>query len=207
MVKNYKKALKHFKKVDPVLHQAAIKYDPADMFDTYKGTNYFERLCRSITGQQLSTKAAATIWGRFADLFPNKSVTPEQVKKVPHEKMRGAGLSNAKASYVKGIAEAVMEGKVDFDSLDRLSDNEVLETLIRLKGVGQWTVEMFLMFTLHREDLFSAGDVGLRRAMEKLYGLKNPTNEQLIRKAKKWSPYRTYACRILWESLDNNPEI
>ena len=200
-----KKVLNHFKKVDPVLYAMAVKFDPKEVFAFEKHTNYFERLCRAIAGQQLSVKASATIWGRFEKLLKGKELTPENVLKIKHEDMRGAGFSNAKVKYIHAMAEAIINGEVKIDGLAEMADEEVAAELIKLKGVGQWTAEMFLMFTLGREDLFSAGDLGLRRAMERLYGLTDPSEEELIKMAEKWAPYRTYACLVLWESLDNNP--
>ena len=200
-----KNILEHLKKVDSTLYQVAVKFDVDEVVKFENHRNYFERLCRAIVGQQLSTKAAATIWGRFAELVPNKEVTPNNVALLQHEMMRGAGLSNAKARYVHALAVAVIEKEIDLENLDTLSNEAVISELTKLKGVGVWTAEMFLMFTLLRPDVFSVGDLGLRRAMEKIYGLSDPSAEVLIEISSKWSPYRTYVCRILWESLDNNP--
>ena len=119
--------------------------------------------------------------------------------------MRSVGLSNAKASYIRGIAEAVNSGETDLKAMETASEQEVITELTKLKGVGVWTAEMFLMFTLGREDLFSTGDLGLKRAIEKLYQVTDPSDDELLKISEIWSPYRTYACRILWESLDNNP--
>ena len=200
-----KQALAHFREVDPVIYSAAVKH-VVKLSPPQPSEVYFERLCRSIVGQQLSTKAAATIWGRFEELV-GSMIQPEIVLKIEHEKYREAGLSNAKARYVRGIAEAVVEREIELESVGELEDEEVVEYLTRLKGVGRWTAEMFCMFTLGRSDLFSVGDLGLKRAVEKLYGLENPRAEELVVLAEKWSPYRTYACRVLWESLDNNPDV
>ena len=135
-MKNYRQALAHIRKVDPLLYEAAVRYDPVSLFEVNESKNYFERLCRSIAGQQLSTKAAATIWSRFRALIRSKEMTPKAVLKLTQEQMRGAGLSNAKSRYIQGIAQAAMNKSVDLVNLDKLNDEEVMETLIQLKGVG-----------------------------------------------------------------------
>ncbi|MFC1749932.1 DNA-3-methyladenine glycosylase family protein, partial [Pseudomonadota bacterium] len=147
------------------------------------------------------------IWERFVELVGEEIVQPQRVIKLKHEKMREVGLSNAKAMYVAGMAEKLLSKEIEIENLHELADKEVVSQLTKFKGVGQWTAEMFLMFTLGRKDLFSAGDLGLRRAMERLYNLDDPSDEELVKLAEKWSPYRTYACRVLWESLDNNPDV
>ena len=204
-MKNYKKALIHFQTSDPILYKAAQAFDPKEMFDHSPTDNYFERLCRNIAGQQLSVKASQTIWGRFLDLLPNEKFEPQNILAIEHDSMRSAGLSNAKANYIRGIAEAVLNKEIDLDNLDNLTDDLVIKEMTKLKGIGVWTAEMFLMFTLGREDLFSTGDLGLKRAIEKLYQIDDPSADEMISLAQKWSQYRTYACRILWESLDNSP--
>lgn len=204
-MKDYQQALDFFQSADPILYRAALQYDPIILFKYAQSNNYFEQICRNIAGQQLSTKAAQTIWSRFIDLLPQQTLEPTGVLSLEHETMRSAGLSNAKARYIRGIAEAVVNKDIDLTNLDSLSNDKVVRKLTKLKGVGVWTAEMFLMFTLHRPDIFSVGDLGLRRAIEKLYQLDKPTNQELIELAQQWSPFRTYACRILWESLDNNP--
>lgn len=203
-MKAHQKALAHFAKVDKTLYQTALRYEVDNIFVIESHTNYFERLCRSITGQQLSTKAADTIWKRFS-LLANNQIEPKIILALGHDQLRGAGLSNAKAKYVHGLAEAVEAETIDLEKLAQQTNQEVIQELTKLKGIGVWTAEMFLMFTLGREDLFSLGDLGLRRAIEKLYQIKDPTTDYLTELSSKWSPYRTYACRILWENLDNNP--
>ncbi len=200
------KILNHFKTVDPVIHKAAKKVK-LELLVKLEPEMYFERLCRAIVGQQLSVMAARTIWGRFEELLPKKELTPKNILRIKHEDMRKAGMSNAKARYVKGIAEAYDAGEIDFLSLAGMADEKVAEELIRLKGVGQWTVEMFLMFTLGRPDVFSYGDLGLRRAMERLYEIEELRPEQAEEISSKWSPWRTYACMVLWETIDNNPDV
>jgi DNA-3-methyladenine glycosylase II len=194
------KALKHFKKVDPVFYEIALK---VKLEDHPRPDDYFVDLVDSIISQQLSGKAAATIFGRFKKLFPNEKITPEKLLKIPDEKIREAGISYSKIKYIKGIAEAVVNKQINLNALDKLSDEEVILELVKLKGVGNWTAEMFLMFTLGRPDIFSAGDLGLQNAMIKIYKLDaKPKKEVLIEISEKWSPYRTTASRILWKSLE-----
>lgn len=204
-MKDHDLALKHFEQTDLLLYQTAQKYDQQTMFSLTPSINYFDRLSRAIVGQQLSTKAAATIWGRFVNLMPNQELNPQAILQLEHQTLREAGLSNAKANYVRGLAEAVLNQTIDLTTLDQLNDSEIISQLTQIKGIGVWTAEMFLMFTLGRPDVFSLGDLGLKRAIEKLYQLDNPSSEQLTEISLPWSPYRTYACRILWQSLDNNP--
>lgn len=202
-----KKILEHFKKVDPILYKAAVDADFMKMdFFGDENVNHFEKLCRAIVGQQLSVKAAATIYSRFEELIGKGMVTPEKILAAEEQKMRDAGMSWAKIKYVKDLAQKVLDKELHLESLSVMSDEEIVKELTAVKGIGQWTAEMYMMFTLGRPDIFSVGDLGLRRAMEKLYGLEKPSNEALIEMAKKWSPYRTYACRVLWESLDNAPQ-
>ncbi len=194
-------ALKHFKKVDPKLYGVAAELELKQLV---KPPDYFIDLIESIIGQQLSGKAADTIFGRFKKLFPKEKITPDYLLKIPDQKIRDAGLSFSKIKYIKGIAMAVKEKEVDLTKLEKLSDEEVIKELVKLKGVGEWTAEMFLMFSLLRADIFSAGDLGLQNAIIKIYGLKNkPTKQELLEISKKWSPHRTTASRYLWMSLNN----
>lgn len=194
------KALKHFKKADPALYEVAllVKLTPHP-----KSKDYFVDIVESIISQQLSIKAADTIFGRFKKLFPKKNITAKQVLKIPDEKMRECGISYSKIKYIKGVAQAVEEKTINLTKLDSMTDEEVITEMIKLKGIGVWTAEMFLIFTLGRTDVFSAGDLGLQNAMIKIYKLDpNPKKEILIEISQKWSPYRTTASRILWKSLE-----
>ncbi len=203
-------ALKHFKKVDPTLHKVALKIKlkehkkPNDLsLEASAKEDYFIDLIESIISQQLSIKAADTIFRRFEKLFPKQKITPEYLLKIPDQKIRGAGISFSKIKYIKGIAQAILDKQIDLKNLEKLSDEEVINELIKLKGIGKWTAEMFLMFTLGRTDIFSAGDLGLQNAIIKIYKLDKPTKDQLIEISTKWSPHRTIASRILWKSLEN----
>lgn len=194
------KALKHFKKVDPVLYEVALK---VKLSEQRKPEDFFIDLVESIVSQQLSGKAADTIFGRFKKLFTNQQITPAKLLKISDQKIRAAGISYSKITYIKGIAQEIVDGKLDLDKLEQLSDEEVINELVKLKGVGTWTAEMFLMFTLARPDIFSAGDLGLQNAMVRLYKLKSkPDKNRLLEISAKWSPHRTIASRILWRSLE-----
>jgi DNA-3-methyladenine glycosylase II len=194
-------ALKHFKNKDKVLYKIA---KTIKLPDYNKPEDPFLALVESIISQQLSIKAADTIFMRFKKLFPKEIITPEKLAKLENDKLRECGISYSKINYIKGIAYAILNKQFDFNSLEKLADEEVIEELIKLKGIGVWTAEMYLMFTLGRPDVFSAGDLGLKNAMIKLYNLnKNPKKEELIEISLNWSPYRTTACRILWRIKDS----
>ena len=163
-------------------------------------------LVRSIVGQQLSTKAAATIYGRMLELFGGHTPTPKQLLKADPDKIRAAGLSRPKIAYLRDLATHVEEGTLELDRLPDLPDEEVAAQLTAIKGLGQWTADMFLMFHLRRPDILPVGDQGIRRAVKVEYRLrKMPDPKRLEKIAKPWRPYRTLACLYLWSSLDNVP--
>ncbi|MFZ3077444.1 MAG: DNA-3-methyladenine glycosylase 2 family protein [Candidatus Aenigmatarchaeota archaeon] len=195
-------ALAHFQKKDKVLFSIAKKV-VIEPIELRKTSEYFRSLCYEIIGQQLAKNAARTIFGRFENLFPNGKITPEYALKLSEEAIRNAGASWSKAGFVKDLAQKVADGTLDLKSIKRLDDSQAAEKLMQVKGIGPWTAQMFLMFTLGREDVFSHGDLGLRKAIVKLYSLdKDAAKNEIEEIAKKWSPYRTYACRILWKSLE-----
>lgn len=197
----FAKALAHFKKADPVIYKLFNKTEP---FALAKSEDHFADLCEAIIGQQLSTKAASTITERFKALFPRKKATPKKVLEMASEEIRSCGISNSKVSFIKDLAAHVLADKLIFDEFHKLSDDDIKTKLKAVKGIGDWTVEMFLMFTLGREDVFSYGDLGLRKAVQKLYNLKElPDKRMLEFITNKWAPYRTYAARVLWMQLDN----
>jgi DNA-3-methyladenine glycosylase II len=165
------------------------------------------RLCASIMSQQLSTKVAAVILKRFLELFDGKEPTPQQIIDTPFEKLRGIGLSNAKAQYVLNVARFAIDHQLDDKKLKKLKDEEIITLLTEIKGVGKWTVEMLLMFTLGRQDVFSVDDYGIQVAMKNIYKLddsnKKAFKENMLKISAKWSPYRTYACLHLWRWKDD----
>ncbi len=197
-----KNALAHFHSVDPILYSVSQTITLEEQAIRLP-KHYFASLCSEIIGQQLSGRVADVLFERFEKLFPRKRVTPRAVLKLTDETLRATGMSWSKARFIKDLARHIVTHSISLPSLDALSDSEVIATLTRVKGIGPWTVEMFLMFTLGREDVFSYGDLGLRRAIKKLYGFKkDPTVKQMEKIVIKWKPYRTYAARILWKSLD-----
>ena len=163
-------------------------------------------LLRSIVGQQLSTKAARTIYGRMLELFGGHAPTPKQLLAVDPEKIRAAGLSRPKVGYLRDLAQHVEDGELELERLDDLSDEEVIEQLTAVKGIGEWSAHMFLMFHLHRPDVLPVGDQGIRNAIKTQYRLRKvPDAKRMAKIAKPWRPYRTLACLYLWSSLDNQP--
>jgi DNA-3-methyladenine glycosylase II len=172
-----------------------------------KRKNICLRLCASIMSQQLSTKVAEVIFKRFLELYGGEEPTPEQIAETPFETLRSIGLSNAKANYVHNVAQFAMEHNLDDKRLSKMSNEEIIELLTQIKGVGKWTVEMLLMFTLGREDVFAVDDYGIQVAMKKLYGLndssKKDFKEKMLQLSKKWTPYKTYACLHLWRWKDD----
>ena len=164
------------------------------------------RLCASIMSQQLSTKVAKVIFHRFLELYGGKEPTPQQIAATPFDTLRGIGLSNSKTQYVLNVAQFAIDNKLDDKKLRKMSNEEIIALLTQIKGVGQWTVEMLLMFTLGREDVFAVDDFGIQTAMKKLYKLDNSNKkefkENLKQIAAKWAPYRTYACLHLWQWKD-----
>lgn len=198
----YSKALAHFKKVDPILYELAKSIDPIVL---EKSPNHFVRLVRSIVGQQLSVKAASTIYSRFETLF-KKEINAGEILKLKDEKMRACGISYSKIKYIKDLADKVHAKELLLETLEDADEETIILNLTKVKGIGIWSAEMFLMFALARPDVFSGGDLGLKNAMIRLYGLEKPTSQQLLKLSEKWSPYRTYASRILWQSLNNAPK-
>jgi DNA-3-methyladenine glycosylase II len=162
---------------------------------------------RSIVGQQLSTKAARSIYNRLTDRFSGRTPTPDEVlADDPDELKAAAGLSRAKVSFLRSLAEHVLDGSLELDRLDELPDEEVIAELVAVRGLGVWSAHMFLMFHLGRPDVLPVGDLGIRRAVMRRYGLDQlPSPAELERIAGPWRPYRTLACRFLWRSLDATP--
>ncbi|HZG50325.1 MAG TPA: DNA-3-methyladenine glycosylase [Thermoleophilaceae bacterium] len=163
-------------------------------------------LLRSIVGQQLSTKAAATIYGRMIEIFGGHAPSPRQLLEADPDAIRAAGLSRPKIAYLRDLAVHVEQGALELDRLPELPDEEVVAQLTAIKGLGEWTAHMFLMFHLRRPDILPVGDQGIRRAVQAEYRLrKPPERERLEKLARPWRPHRTLACLLLWSSLDNKP--
>lgn len=181
--------------------------DEQGVFKIESKKNYYLNLCYSILGQQLSTKVARVIRQRFVDLYDGKFPTPQQILDTPVQTLRGLGFSNAKASYVHNVALFAIEQGMDDDKLNGMSDEEIITYLVPIKGVGRWTVEMLLMFTIGRQDVFAVDDLGIQNAMCVLYRIKKTDKKKMkarmLKISSSWSPFRTYACMHLWRSLDN----
>ncbi|MFI5220017.1 MAG: DNA-3-methyladenine glycosylase family protein [Bacteroidia bacterium] len=179
-----------------------------DGFTLRRRKNVCLRLCASIMSQQLSTKVAEVIYKRFLNLFDGKNPTPQQILSVKPETLRSIGLSNAKVSYVHNVARFAIENGVEAKHLHKMDNEEVISYLTQIKGVGRWTAEMLLMFTLGREDVFAPDDLGIQISMQKLYNLngsdKKKIKSKMISIAESWKPYRTYACLHLWHFKDSD---
>lgn len=187
---------------------AVISNSPLPRFSPH--TNYYQELVESIISQQLSVKAAATILKRFKELFTSEFPSPEEILEKDIETFRAVGLSRQKASYIRDLAEKVTNNTVRFDHLDSLSNEEVIDELVQIKGVGVWTVHMFLMFCMGRLDVLPVGDLGIKNGIHKLYDLaEKPTPDEMkaIASAHHWHPYETIASWYIWHSLDNAPPV
>lgn len=195
----YLKHLQKDKKLKPLLKAGYLTIS--------KRKNVPVRLMASIMSQQLSTKVAAVIYQRFLDLYNGKDPELSAVLKTPDEKLRGIGLSNAKVGYVKNVAAFCIEHSITDKTLAKMDNEAIINLLVQIKGVGRWTVEMLLMFTLGREDVFAVDDLGIQQAMCKLYKL-DPADKKNMKTtmkniAEKWAPYQTYACMHLWRWKDS----
>jgi DNA-3-methyladenine glycosylase II len=196
-----KKALNHLKKADPVIGSII---DRVGAYKIQYREPIFQSMVRSIVYQQLNGKAASTIFGRLAAAAKADPLTPESILKLRPARMRSLGLSTQKMNYIRGLAKLTREGDVDFERCIALEDAAVVEHLTRVKGVGVWTVHMFLIFALRRPDVLPTGDLGIRAAMKKAYGLADlPKPDEMERIAASWRPYSSVACWYLWRSLDN----
>jgi len=199
----------HLRAADPVLAAVLDAVGPDGLGDPRAGRpdDHYGALVRAIVGQQLSTKAARTIYGRLTDRYGGRTPTPQQLlADDPDELRAAAGLSRAKASYLRSLAEHVVGGELELERFDEMPDAEIAAELIAVKGLGQWTVDVYLMFHLQRPDVLPVGDLGIRRAVERAYELPGlPDPARLAEIAEPWRPHRTLACRYLWRSLDNEP--
>ena len=173
--------------------------------DFNQGQDYFQSLLRSIVFQQLSGKAAQTIYERLVSLIPKTSnLCPNEVLKLDKDEMRKAGLSSQKINYVKNLADYFENNYFEKKNVERMSDEEISRQLTQIKGIGQWTVDMFLMFTLNREDIIPYGDLGIQKGIMKILNKKNlPSKKEMENCSKKWIPYRTIACWYLWRVTDD----
>ncbi len=200
----YIKARRHFKKVDKVLHKASLEFEIGNLAPS---KDLFTDIVWTIIGQQLSGKAADTIFERFKKIFSRGKITAKKILALSDEKMRKCGLSGAKTRALRSLSEHIVSGKLKINKLSEISDEKVMEELTQVKGVGPWTAQMLLMFSLARADIFSKGDLGLRKGIMFLYGLKKmPSDRKMDSLTAPWSPYRTYAARVLWRVADKAKE-
>lgn len=197
------KAFIHFKQHDPKIYEVLKTINFADWFEELTEKDHFKNLVSTIIGQQLSGKAASTIRSRVIEKLPGKVISPENIINADENDLRGAGMSWAKVRSVKDLSQKVVDGEIDPSNLDHLSNEEVVRELTTVKGIGVWTAEMFLVFNLGREDVFSFGDVGLKNGIELLYGITKPTAEKIKEITDIWSPYRSYGCIALWHTVDS----
>jgi DNA-3-methyladenine glycosylase II len=199
-----RKAILHLKRSDPVLKALIQRVGP---YGQVMAPADFSALARSIVYQQLSGKAASTIFGRL-EAAVNGRVTPRAVLKLDEARMRSLGLSKQKTAYLRDLAERTRSGDLDFKALPGLSDSDVIEKLTQVKGVGVWTAQMFLIFALGRPDVLPTADLGIRAAIKKQYGLPGlPKPAEMETIAAAWRPHCSVACWYLWRSLDNRPAV
>jgi DNA-3-methyladenine glycosylase II len=202
----FKKAENHLRRADPVMAAVIKRMGPCEMGQE---TDPWRALSSSIMSQQISVYAARAIRGRFVALFEGKVYPdPEDVLAVSDEALRGAGLSGNKVLAIRDLARHFADKQIDVGKFPEMTDDEIIEVLVPVRGIGRWTAEMFLLFSLHRPDVLAVDDQGLRNAMMKLYGLESiPKPAQMREIAAPWQPYRSVASWYLWRSLDNEPKI
>jgi len=194
-------ATRHLKNADPILAEIIERVGPFRMEYREPG---FSTLVRSIVYQQLSGRVASRIFARLLDLLPDRDLKPAAILALTVEQMRGAGLSGQKTAYIRDLAERTFAGEIDFALLPAMSDDEVIEALTRVKGVGVWTAHMFLIFALQRPDVLPVGDLGVRTAIRKAYRMRAlPKPARMEKIARSWRPWCSVASWYLWRSLDN----
>jgi len=202
----YAKARRILMRRDPVLGAAIKRIGPCLMADRQR-KDHLSALVGSIVSQQLSTKAAATIFGRFVALFPDNHVPgAAAIAALDDATLRGVGLSGQKVSYLRDLSARIIDGRLVLNELETLPDEQVIERLTAVKGFGRWTAEMFLMFRLHRPDVLPVDDLGIQNAIQRLYKLrKRPDAKRMMKLGEAWKPYRSVASWYLWQSLKNEP--
>jgi DNA-3-methyladenine glycosylase II len=198
---DYARARRLLMRRDPVLAVTIRRIGACGMASRLL-TDHLTTLVRAIVGQQLSSKAAATIFGRLRALFPDGQITVDGLQVLDDVALRGVGLSSQKLAYLRDLSARVVDGRLRLDELDELPDEQVIERLTAVKGFGRWTAEMFLMFRLQRPDVLPVGDLGICTAVQRIYQLRQrPKPKRLIKIGEAWRPYRSIACWYLWESL------
>lgn len=195
-------ATAYLQKVDSYLGSVITEIGPCTL---HPHTNYYQALVESIIGQQLSVKAAAAIRKRFLDLFDGDFPSPKSILQTSTEGLRAVGFSGAKANYVRDLAGHVENGQIKFDHLDSLGNEEIIKELVAVKGIGEWTAHMFLIFCMSRLDVLAHGDLGIRVGIKQLYKLPKlptPKEVQTLARVKGWPPYNSVACWYIWRSLE-----
>ncbi len=202
----YERARRLLMRRDPVLGKAIQQIGPCRMAERQRA-DHLSALVGAIVSQQLSTKAAATIFGRFVALFPGNAISDAAaIAAQSDQALRGVGLSGQKVGYLRDLSARIADGRLNLDELDTLPDEQVIERLTAVKGFGRWTAEMFLMFRLHRPDVLPAGDLGIVNAIQRLYRLrKRPDARRILKMGEAWRPYRSVASWYLWQTLRNEP--
>jgi DNA-3-methyladenine glycosylase II len=203
---DYQRARRLLMRRDPVLAVAIRRIGPCRMAERQR-KDHLTALIGAIVSQQLSTKAAATIFGRFAALFPDGQITnASAIDTFDDATLRGVGLSGQKIGYLRDLCARIADRRLNLDDLEALPDDQVIERLTSVKGFGRWTAEMFLMFRLHRPDVLPAGDLGIVNAIQRLYRLrKRPDPKRILKMGEAWRPYRSVASWYLWQTLRNEP--
>ena len=203
---SHRRAINHLRNSDPKL-AAVIDSVGKCTFEPASDMPHFTAITRSIVYQQLSGKAASTIYGRFAALFDDETPAAHSLLDIPDEKLRGAGLSRQKIGYLRDLAARVHAGDVPIDSLHELSDDDIITALTSVKGIGRWTAQMFLMFRLGRPDVLPDLDLGIQKGIQRAYNMRKlPSPKRVLEVGAKWAPYRTIASWYLWRSLDAKAE-
>src|SRR5213083_372231 len=202
---DYARARRLLMRRDPILGAAIKRIGPCGLASRQR-KDHLTALVGAIVGQQLSTKAAATIFGRFAALFPDGQIAADGIRALTDQQLRGVGFSSQKIGYLRDLCVRIADGSLQLDALDALPDADVIERLTAVKGFGQWTAEMFLMFRLHRPDVLPAADLGIMNAIQRLYRLrKRPKPQRILKMGEAWKPYRSVASWYLWQTLRNEP--
>jgi len=198
----YARARRTLMRRDPILGALIKRVGPCGLSDRQRPADHLSALVGAIVSQQLSTKAATTIYGRFVALFDDRQPSARAIDALSDEALRGVGLSGQKVGYLRDLCARLADGRLALEELEALEDERVIERLTSVKGFGRWTAEMFLMFRLHRPDVLPVGDLGIVNAVQRVYRLrKRPDAKRILKIGESWRPYRSVACWYLWQSL------
>lgn len=204
-IQQLRAAEQHLQNADPILSQLILQYGTCTIIPH---SDYYQQLVKAIIGQQLSVKAAHTIYSRFIDLFGGVMPTPEQIMQTSVEDLRAIGCSYSKAAYIQDLALHITDGRLELEHLPNYSNQQIIEQLVAVKGIGEWSAHMFMMFSLGRLDVLPTGDLGIQKGMMQLFSLPalpTPSEMHTIARNRSWSPYESIASWYIWRSLDNAP--